>query len=195
MYNNLNFKKMAKIKEMTLNEYAVKFNTANGGREAKKNFTSRVVRIIGERFVVGDTFTIPNEFSVYTMQIGDNEVEYIPIEVRDSKGSKRFTNLFPSILWRCAFEVDEKGSRVSTRPIVTGGGVYDAIRNFPTVDSRMDVLRGSTIKVTEVKDVRTLRFGTTDETIITPIYSYDFVVDRDETIRENAEKKEVVEAV
>lgn len=193
MYNNLNFKKMVKIKEMTLDEYAVKFNAANGGREAKENFKSRVVRIIGERFAVGDTFTIPDEFSVYTMQIGDNEVEYMPIEVIDSKGSNRFMNLFPSILWRCAFEVDKNGNRVSTRPIVTGGEVYDAIKNFPTVDSRMDVLRGSTIKVTGEKDVRTLRFGTTDETIITPIYSYDFVVDQDETIRENAEEEEFVE--
>lgn len=178
---------MAKIKEMTLNEYAAKFNAANGGSAAKENFTSKVVRTIGERFAVGDTFTIPDEFMVYTMQIGDNEVEYMPIEVRNSEGNKRFMNLFPSILWRCAFEVDKDGNRLGMRPIVTEGSVYDAIKNFPTVDSRMDALRGSTIKVTKVKDVRTLRFGTTNETIITPIYSYDFIDNQDETIRKNVQ--------
>lgn len=186
---------MAKIKEMTLKEYAVEFNAAHGGSAVKENFTNKAVRTIGERFAVGDTFTIPNEFMVYTMQIGDNEVEYMPIEVRNSKGNKRFMNLFPSVLWKYAFEVDKDGNRRGMRPIVTEGSVYDAIKSFPTVDSRMDALRGSTIKVTNVKDVRTLRFGTTDKTIITSIYRYDFVDDQAETIRKDMEKIEAAPAI
>lgn len=163
---------MAKIEIMSLSEYATRLGNASGC-EVKNSFTDKTVRVAGERFAVGDTFTIPEEFSVVTMTIGDNEVEYMPIQVKDSKGNKRFANFFPSMLWKFAFEVDEEGNRLNTRPIITSGSVYDAIKNFPTLNDRMEVLRGKTIKVTDAKEIRTLRFRST-ETCITTIYTYDF---------------------
>lgn len=166
---------MAKIEIISLEDYAARLSAANGS-VVKNSFTDRAIRMSSESFVVGDTFVIPEKFSVCTMIIGDNEVEYMPISVKDSKNNVRFANLFPSMLWKFAFEVDKDGARVSTKPVVTSGSVYDAIKNFPTLNDRMEVLRGRTIKVTGAKEIRALRFRST-ETYITTIYTYDFADD------------------
>lgn len=185
---------MAKIRIMDLSEYVTTVSNVNGC-EVKKSFTDKTVRTGGERFAVGDMFTIPNEFSVLTMTIGDNNIEYMPIRVKDSNGNERYANLFPSMLWKFAFEVDENGNRMNTSPVVTSGSVYNIIKNYPTLNSRLEQLKGYTIKVTNVKDVRTLRFGTTNETYITPIYTFDFIDNQDETIRKNAQIIEAAAAI
>lgn len=159
---------------ISLEEY-VKLISEVDRCEVKKEFSNRRVSDIEKNFFsVGDTFTIPNEFSVLTKQIGDNEVEYIPISVKSKDGVERIAHLYPSTFWKCKFEVDEEGNMVDTRPVMMSGSVYDKIKNYTTVQSRMEALKGCTIRVSDAKVVRVLRLGST-ETYFTNIYKYDII--------------------
>lgn len=104
----------------------------------------------------GDEFKIPESFDVYEQKIGDNSVQYILVELTNGN-AKPF---YPTTFTKSRTVYNEDGTSTGTR-VHTKGTAADLFRTKGSIQEGMEVLKGKTVKVTDLETVRTLRFGTT----------------------------------
>ena len=104
---------------------------------------------------VGDEWTFPTSYDVYDQKIGDNHAQYIFIEVNGN--AKKF---YPSTFTKSRTIYNEDGTSTEQR-VHTEGTAAELFRSAGSVDEAMKLLAGKKVKVTDVKTVRTLRYGTT----------------------------------
>lgn len=105
---------------------------------------------------VGDTFTIPEQFDVYEQKIGDNKAQYLFVDL----GGDNVKKFYPSTFTKSRTVYDEDGTSTGER-IHTTGTAAELFRTAGSVKEGMNLLKGKTLKVTDVKTVRTMRYGTT----------------------------------
>ena len=104
-----------------------------------------------------DVLTIPDTFDVYEQKIGDSTAQYILCKLGDTENVKPF---YPSTFTKSRTVYDEDGKSTQQR-VHTKGTAAELFRSFGDVAKGMDALRGKKIKVTDIENVRTLRYGTT----------------------------------
>ena len=135
---------------------AVEIKRAEAAGDKKiAGFTGAVRSLENLNLEVGDEWTFPQNFDVYEQKIGDNVAQYIFIEVKGN--AKKF---YPSTFTKSRTIYNEDGSSTGQR-VHTEGTAADLFRSAGSVDEAMKLLAGKKMKVTDMKNVRTLRYGTT----------------------------------
>lgn len=104
---------------------------------------------------VGDEWTFPEKYEVYEQKLGDNSVQYIFIQIGDI--AKKF---YPSTFTKSRMIYNEDGTPTGQR-VHTDGTAAELFRTAGSVNEGMNLLAGKRVKVTDMKIVRTLRYGTT----------------------------------
>ena len=137
----------------------VKRAEARGDKKAN-GWSGAIRQVENTGLEVGDVLTIPQDFTnrIYEQKFGDNKAEYVLCQLGDTDQVKAF---FPSTFtkWRTVYEEDGRSTGVRK---ITGGTAAELFRTFGTVKDGMEALRGKKIKVTNIEQVRTLRYGTTE---------------------------------
>lgn len=148
-------------------EIEMKRAKAQGDRPAK-GFSGAVRSLENPGLEAGDKFTFPDEYKVFKTTIGENEAEYIFVDVNGN--TKKF---FPSTFTKSRSVVDEDGTLTGERAH-TEGTAAELYRSAGTVKEGMDLLKGKTVEVTDLAAVRVLRFGT-EQVTTTYIPTIDLV--------------------
>ena len=135
---------------------AVEIKRAEAAGDKKiAGFTGAVRSLENLNLEVNDEWTFPTSYDVYDQKIGDNHAQYIFIEVNGN--AKKF---YPSTFTKSRTIYNEDGTSTEQR-VHTEGTAAELFRSAGSVDEAMKLLAGKTVKVTDVKTVRTLRYGTT----------------------------------
>lgn len=137
---------------------AVEVARAEARGDKKVNGFSGAIRSLENTGLeMGDVLTIPETFEVFEQKFGDNKAQYILCKLGDTENVKPF---YPSTFTKQRTVYNEDGSSTGQR-VYTKGTAAELFRSFGDVAKGMDALRGKKIKVTDVENVRTLRYGTT----------------------------------
>lgn len=135
---------------------AVEIKRAEAAGDKKiAGFTGAVRSLENLNLEVGDEWTFPTSYDVYDQKIGENHAQYIFIDVKGN--AKKF---YPSTFTKSRTIYNEDGSSTEQR-VHTEGTAAELFRSAGSVDEAMKLLAGKKVKVTDVKTVRTLRYGTT----------------------------------
>lgn len=135
---------------------AVEIKRAEAAGDKKiAGFTGAVRSLENLNLEVNDEWTFPTSYDVYDQKIGDNHAQYIFIEVNGN--AKKF---YPSTFTKSRTIYNEDGTSTEQR-VHTEGTAAELFRSAGSVDEAMKLLAGKKVKVTDVKTVRTLRYGTT----------------------------------
>lgn len=136
-------------------EQEIKRNIARGDKKVN-GFTGAVRSLENLGLEKGDEFTIPEKFDVYEQKIGDNAVQYIMVELKNGN-AKPF---YPSTFTKSRTVYNQDGTSTGQR-VFTKGTAAELFRQYGSVQEGMDALRGKTVKVSDIEQVDTLRYGTT----------------------------------
>lgn len=135
---------------------AVEIKRAEAAGDKKiAGFTGAVRSLENLNLEVNDEWTFPTSYDVYDQKIGDNHAQYIFIEVNGN--AKKF---YPSTFTKSRTIYNEDGTSTEQR-VHTEGTAAELFRSAGSVNEAMKLLAGKKVKVTDVKTVRTLRYGTT----------------------------------
>ena len=135
---------------------AVEIKRAEAAGDKKiAGFTGAVRSLENLNLEVGDEWTFPTSYDVYDQKIGDNHAQYIFIEVNGN--AKKF---YPSTFTKSRTIYNEDGTSTEQR-VHTEGTAAELFRSAGSVNEAMKLLAGKKVKVTNVRNVRTLRYGTT----------------------------------
>lgn len=135
---------------------AVEIKRAEAAGDKKiAGFTGAVRSLENLNLEVNDEWTFPTSYDVYDQKIGDNHAQYIFIEVNGN--AKKF---YPSTFTKSRTIYNEDGTSTDQR-VHTEGTAAELFRSAGSVNEAMKLLAGKKVKVTDVKTVRTLRYGTT----------------------------------
>ena len=135
---------------------AVEIKRAEAAGDKKiAGFTGAVRSLENLNLEVGDEWTFPTSYDVYDQKIGDNHAQDIFIEVNGN--AKKF---YPSTFTKSRTIYNEDGSSTNQR-VHTEGTAAELFRSAGSIDEAMQLLAGKKVKVTDMKTVRTLRYGTT----------------------------------
>ena len=135
---------------------AVEIKRAEAAGDKKiAGFTGAVRSLENLNLEVNDEWTFPTSYDVYDQKIGDNHAQYIFIEVKGN--AKKF---YPSTFTKSRTIYNEDGTSTEQR-VHTEGTAAELFRSAGSVNEAMKLLAGKKVKVTDVKIVRTLRYGTT----------------------------------
>ena len=105
---------------------------------------------------VGDKFTMPENYEVYEQKLGDSKAQYIFVDL----GNDSVKKFYPSTFTKSRTVYNEDGTSTGER-IHTMGTAAELFRTAGSVADGMNLLKGKTLKVTDIKVVRTMRYGTT----------------------------------
>lgn len=139
---------------LTAIEKEVERNLARGDKRVS-NFTGAQRSLENLGLEKGDTFTFPNDYEVYEQKIGTSTAQYILIELTNGK-VKPF---YPSTFTKSRAVYNEDLTLTGQR-VYTTGTAAELYRQYPTVEEGMNALKGITITVKDIMEVRTLRYGT-----------------------------------
>jgi hypothetical protein len=128
---------------------------ANGDQKVT-GFTGGVRNLDNPSFEKGDTFTIPETFEVYEHKIGENKAQYIFVQVGENN-TKQF---YPSTLTKSRLVYNEDGTPTTNR-VHTMGTAAELFRTAGSVEEGMNLLKGKTLKISDIQTIRTIRYGTT----------------------------------
>lgn len=135
---------------------AVEIKRAEAAGDKKiAGFTGAVRSLENLNLEVGDEWVFPEKFDVYEQKIGDNVAQYIFIEINGN--AKKF---YPSTFTKSRTIYNEDGSSTGDR-VHTEGTAAELFRSAGSVNEAMKLMAGKKVKVTDMKTIRTLRFGTT----------------------------------
>ena len=130
--------------------------TARGDKKVN-GFSGAIRSLENTGLELNDILTIPDTFDVYEQKFGENSAQYILCKLGDTENVKPF---YPSTFTKQRTVYNEDGSTTGQR-VFTKGTAAELFRSFGDVQKGMDALKGKKIKVTNVENVRTLRYGTT----------------------------------
>lgn len=135
---------------------AVEIKRAEAAGDKKiAGFSGAVRSLENLNLEVGDEWTFPEKYDVFEQKIGDNVVQYIFIEIKGN--AKKF---YPSTFTKSRTIYNEDGTSTGQR-VHTEGSAAELFRSAGSVDEAMKLLAGKKVKVSDMKNVRTLRYGTT----------------------------------
>lgn len=106
---------------------------------------------------VGDEFTFPEKYDVYETKIGTNTVQYIIVELTNGQ-AKPF---YPSTFTKSRPVYNEDGTPTGQR-MHTEGTAAEEFRKHGSVNDGMNALAGKKVKIPDMRQCRTLRYGTTE---------------------------------
>lgn len=138
----------------------VEMERAEARKDTTSNeFTGAVRPIEATGLEKGDVLIIPNDFAgkVMTTKIGDNKAEYIFCQL---EGTDQVKQLFPSTFTKSRVIYDEDGMPTRQR-VFTTGSAAELFRSAGSVQKGMEALKGKKIVVSDMMNIRTLRYGTT----------------------------------
>lgn len=137
---------------------AVEVSRAEARGDKKVNgFTGAVRSLENIGLEKGDVLEIPEKFDVFEQKIGDGTAQYILCKLNGTENVKPF---YPSTFTKSRTVYNENGESTRER-VHTTGSAAELFRSYGEVAKGMDALRGKKIAVTDIKEVRTLRYGTT----------------------------------
>lgn len=122
-----------------------KFVDANGNPAKVRSMEST-----NDPLEAGDEITIPTDYQVINVKIGEGSYPCIMAEVKAADGSERNMRFFPNSLAKNITPVDNNGKRMPK--VKTAGEVAQWYQTQESVDAAMNALKGKTIVV---KDVQT----------------------------------------
>jgi hypothetical protein len=137
---------------------------------------ARVRNVDNDPMDVNDVFTIPEKYDVLSMTLGDREIQFILLPIKNEKtGVERYFRFFPNQLAKFIFAKNND----QTMKVKTPGTAAEAYQAFATkdgatIDSALAALAGKPIKITDKQAYTVNKFGSITETTITNIYTYDF---------------------
>ena len=104
----------------------------------------------------GDQFTIPTDYEIWEEVLNGTTLQYINITL--TSGVEK--HLYPAVCCKTRTIYNEDGTSTGKRVFTTGTAakLFQSCKNF---QEGMNALRGKTLRVTDMKTVRTLRYGTT----------------------------------
>lgn len=120
---------------------------------------------------IGDEITIPQDFKVIAVKIGEGSYPCTVAEVKSADGSERNMRFFPNSLAKNITPIDAEGRRMPK--VKTTGAVASWYAQQDTVDNAMKELAGKTIVVSG-KETYTVKDYTTKENRNTSVFSYDW---------------------
>ncbi len=133
----------------------IKRNLARGDKKVN-GFTGAVRSLENLGLEKDDEFKIPESFDVYEQKIGDNSVQYIMVELTNGN-AKPF---YPSTFTKSRTVYNQDGTSTGRR-VFTKGSAAELFRQHGNVQEGMNSLKGKTLKVSDIEQVDTLRYGTT----------------------------------
>lgn len=136
-------------------EQEIKRNIVRGDKKVN-GFSGAVRSLENLGLEKGDQFTVPESFDVYEQKIGENKVEYIMVELANGN-AKPF---YPSTFTKSRTVYNQDGTSTGNR-VFTKGTAAELFRQYVSIQDGMNALKGKTLKVTDVEQVDTLRYGTT----------------------------------
>lgn len=104
----------------------------------------------------GDQFTIPQDFEIWEEELNGTPLQYINVTL--TSGLVKL--LYPTVFRKVRTIYNEDGTSTGKR-VYSNGTASMLFQSFNTIQDGMEALRGKTLKVTEMRTVRTLRYGTT----------------------------------
>lgn len=126
------------------------------GDKRVSNFDGAIRSLENLNLEVGDQFTLPEKYEVYEQKIGNNKAYYIFVDL----GNDHVKKFYPSTLTKSRTVYEEDGQSTGQR-VHTEGSAAELFRSAGSVADGMNLLKGKTLKVTDIKTVRTMRHGTT----------------------------------
>ena len=142
------------------------------------SFSDKAIRGAVNTFEKGDTFTIPKDFTDKVLALpitgSDNKPEFIMVDVTAENGDKSVKRLYPSTFSKSLAVVDSAtGKRVGSAK-AEGQPALDYTSKL-TQDAGMEVLKGKSIKVTEVRNEYVHVFnGKPEETRQTSFLTFEY---------------------
>lgn len=133
----------------------LKRNLARGDKKVN-GFTGAIRSLENLGLEKGDQFTIPEKFDVYEQKLDKNTVQYIMVELTNGNAKPFYPSTFTKTRTVYNKDGESTGVRVSTK-----GSAAELFRTFGNVAEGMNALKGETLKVTDIEEVDTLRYGTT----------------------------------
>lgn len=143
-----------------------KFVDANGNPAKVRSMEST-----NDPLEVGDEITIPADYKVIGVKIGEGTYPCTVAEVKSADGSERNMRFFPNSLAKNITPIDGEGRRMPK--VKTTGTVASWYAGKNTIDEAMAELAGKTIKVVG-KETYTIKDYTTKENRTTSVFSYDW---------------------
>lgn len=128
-------------------------------------FTGDVMPIDLNTLGKGDEFVLPNTYEVYEQSFGSgNTTQFILVDVNGE--GKRF---YPSTLWKRRMVVKDDGTPTGQWEHASGTMV-DEFQKYGSVNDAMNALKGRRVRITDMKQVKTLNFtGTRVSTANIPV--------------------------
>lgn len=106
----------------------------------------------------GDTFTFPKTYDkIYERMFGTNKAAYILVEI----GPDNVKPFYPSTFTKSRTIYNEDKTSTGQR-VYTTGTAAEIFQKCATVDEGMQKLAGKKVIVSDIKTIRTLRYGTTE---------------------------------
>lgn len=120
-------------------------------------FSAKMIRSL-ENFGLekGDKFIIPMDYEIWEKDLNGTPIQYI--EVFLTNGGVK--HLYPSVFVKNRTVYNEDGTSTGKR-VATDGSAAKLFQSCKTTRDGINALRGKTLAVTDIKFVRTLRYGTT----------------------------------
>lgn len=126
------------------------------GAKRVADFSGAVRSLENQGLEKGDKFTFPEKYEVYERKFGDNVAQFIFVEV----GNGNVKAFYPSTFTKSRTVYNEDGTSTGKR-IHTTGTAAKLFQDAGSVKDGMAALAGKTVIVSDLVEVRTLRFGTT----------------------------------
>lgn len=141
-----------------------KFTDANGAPVRVRSMES-----LNDPLEVGDEITIPTDYKVIAVKVGEGTYPCTIAEVKSLDGSERNMRFFPNSLAKNITPIDDQGKRMAK--VKTTGEVAQWYQAQETVDKAMDGLKGKTI-VVKAATPYTIKNYQTKQNQNTRIYEY-----------------------
>lgn len=108
---------------------------------------------------LGDTWVMPENPKCFCQTFqGGRKAYYFFIELENKKVKK----FYPSVFTKRRRVYNEDKTPADVEPMVTGGSAAEEYRKHQKVSDGIKALAGKTLKVTDIKSCRTLRYGSTE---------------------------------
>lgn len=153
---------------------------AQAADEGIKSF-SEVIGNVPTPWEKGDTLEFPDKIigNSFKTKIGTKKYEYIVVKVTGADGLVRYANFFPSLFRRRArvCEIDSKDGVDIAVPtdefVVAGGSIVEKLyQKSSRVNDVVNAVLGRKIVISEVREVTTQKYGTT-EPDTTKVYDFE----------------------
>lgn len=139
--------------------------------EPKSSFSNKPMRAPDVNHLeLGDEFTIPKNFQVFTHTFNNREVEYIRVQLKNGK----YKDFYPAIFYKFKSIVDDEGIPTGKRAY-TKGTATDLFLLQGNLMKGMEALKGRTLRITNIEFVKILPYGGTNTYALHPVLTIDLV--------------------